>query len=328
VTSFLLRRLGASVLLLWLVLSAVFFIAHATPGDPSGLIEDSRMTAAQRANLRRMYGLDRPLVEQYVLWLGAAARGDWGISMVQNRPVARILGGAILPTLALATSALAVQLGVGFLLGIAGALRRDRPLDHVLRLLSLVFFSLPVFWLSLMAILLFAVHWPIFPAGGMRSIGAESLPFWAQARDLIAHLVLPASVLGLALSGFLARYVRGSLLEALGQEHIRMARARGLSERRILGVHALRYALSPVIQVLALSIPALLSGSLITEVVFSWPGLGRVGFDAVIGRDYPVILATTAFAAVLVIVFNLIADLAHAVVDPRVRDAQTAQTAA
>jgi peptide/nickel transport system permease protein len=157
----------------------------------------------------------------------------------------------------------------------------------------------------------------------MFSIGAESLPPLARARDLIAHLILPASVLGLAFSGQLARYVRGSLLDALGQEHIRMARARGLSERRVLGVHALRYALSPVIQVLALSIPAMLSGSLITEVVFSWPGLGRVGFDAAIGRDYPVVLASTALAAALVILFNLAADLAHAAIDPRVRDAQT-----
>ncbi|MEP7008964.1 MAG: ABC transporter permease [Acidobacteriota bacterium] len=326
--SFLVRRLGASVLLLWLVLSAVFFIAHATPGDPSKLFEDSRLTAAQAANLRRIYGLDRPLIEQYALWLKAAVHGDWGISMVQNRPVAEILGEAVLPTFALATSALAIQLGVGFLFGVAGALRRERPLDHVLRVLSLIFFSLPVFWLSLMAILLFAVHWPLFPAGGMRSIGAESLSPLARARDLVWHLVLPASVLGLAFSGFLARYVRGSLLEALGQEHIRMARARGISERRILGVHALRYALSPVIQILGLTIPALLSGSLITEVVFSWPGLGRVGFEAVTGRDYPVILATTAFAATLVILFNLIADLTLAAVDPRVRDAQATRAAA
>jgi peptide/nickel transport system permease protein len=328
VTSFLLRRLGASVLLLWLVLSVVFFIAHATPGDPGKLIEDSRMTLAAQANLRRIYGLDRPLIEQYALWLKAAVHGDWGMSMVQNRPVAKVLGEAVLPTFALATSALAILLGVGFLVGVAGALRRDRPLDHLLRVLSLIFFSLPVFWLSLMAILLFAVHWPLFPAGGMWSIGAESLPPLARARDLLWHLVLPASVLGLAFSGFLARYVRGSLLEALGQEHIRMARARGISERRILGVHALRYALSPVIQFLALAIPGLLSGSLITEVVFSWPGLGRVGFEAVIGRDYPVILATTAFAAILVILFNLIADLSLAVVDPRVREAQFARAVA
>ncbi len=326
--SFLVRRLGASVLLLWLVLSAVFFIAHATPGDPSKLFEDSRLTAAQAANLRRIYGLDRPVMEQYALWLKAAVHGDWGISMVQNRPVAQILGEAVLPTFVLATSALGVQVGVGFLFGVAGALRRERPLDHVLRVLSLVFFSLPVFWLSLMAILLFAVHWPLFPAGGMRSIGADSLSPLARAGDLLWHLVLPASVLGLAFSGILARYVRGSLLEALGQEHIRMARARGISERRILWVHALRYALSPVIQILGLTIPALLSGSLITEVVFSWPGLGRVGFDAVTGRDYPVILATTAFAATLVILFNLIADLTLAAVDPRVRDAQAARAAA
>lgn len=326
-TSFLLRRLGASILLLWLVLSAVFFIAHATPGDPANLVENERMSREQRQNLRRLYGLDRPLFEQYVRWLAAAARGDWGISMAQQRPVSRILGEALPPTFALAGCAVAIQIVVGFLFGLGGALRRDRPLDHALRALSLILFSLPVFWLSLMAILLFAVHWPIFPAGGMRSIGAEALPPLARARDLLAHLILPASVLGLALSGLLARYVRVSLLDALGQEHIRMARARGLSERRILGVHALRNALAPVIQILALSIPALLSGSLITEVVFSWPGLGRVGFEAVMGRDYPVILGSTALAAFLVIAFNLLADLAHAAIDPRVRDGRSANFA-
>ncbi len=318
--SFLLRRLGASALLLCLVLSAVFLLIHLTPGDPSQLIEDSRMTLEQRANLRRIYGLDRPLIEQYGRWLVATLQGDWGISLVQQRPVARILGEAILPTFALATTALAIQIGVGFLFGFAGALRRDRALDHLLRAVSLIFFSLPVFWLGLMAILTFSVHWPLLPAGGMRSIGAEALPPLARARDLLAHLILPASVIGLATSGALARFVRSSLIDALGQEHIRMARARGLSELRVVGVHALRSALAPVIQVLALGIPTLLSGSVVTEVIFSWPGLGRVGFDAVLGRDYPVVLASTAFAAVLVILFNLIADLAHAVIDPRVRD--------
>ncbi len=314
-----LRRLGASLVLLWLVLTALFFIAHATPGDPSQLVEEARLTQAGRENLRRVYGLDRPLGEQYVLWLAAAARGDWGTSMVQNRPVARVLADAAPATFLLAAAALAIQLGVGFLFGLAGALRRDGALDHALRVVSLVAFSLPVFWVSLMAILLFSVRWSVLPAGSLHSIGADALPPLARAHDLIRHLILPASVLGLATSGILARFVRGSLLDALGQEHIRMARARGLTERRILGLHALRYALGPVIQVLALLIPGLLSGSLITEVIFSLPGLGRVGFEAAIARDYPVILAGTALSAALVIGFNFLADVVHAAVDPRVR---------
>jgi len=316
VIALLARRFATAALLLWLVVTAVFFLAHAAPGDPSFLTESPRFSAADRAQLRKTLGLDRPLAEQYALWLGDALRGDWGVSLAQARPVANIVAEAIPPTLELASAAILIQMILGFSLGTAAALAHDRPLDHAIRAVMLVLFSIPVFWLGLMAILAFAVRWPILPAGGLSSIDSGDLSLLAQGADLARHVALPAAVIGVAQSGALARFVRTSLLDVLGQEWVRMARARGLPAWRVIWVHAARNALAPVLQVLALSVPILLSGALITEVVFSRPGLGRIAFVAVTGRDYPVVLATTAFSGALVILANLAADLLHAAVDP------------
>lgn len=319
---FLLRRLAASLLLLFLVLTLTFFLVHAAPGDPTNVLENDRMTREQRASLHRLYGLDRPLGEQYLVWLEAVAlRGDWGVSFSQQRPVTAAIADALPATLLLSFAALVIDYGVGLLLGVAAARRRGTATDHGIRLASLLLYSLPPFWLGLMAILLFAYVWPVLPAGSMYSIDADLMSPAGRLLDLLRHLLLPALVLGLSNTGVTARFVRGSLLDVMGQDYLRTARAKGLSERRVLWVHGLRNALNPVIQLFALSLPALLSGSLITEVVFAWPGIGRLIFQAVLSRDYPLILGVTAFTAMIVIFGNLLADVLHAAADPRVRDA-------
>jgi len=319
---FLARRLAAAALLLFLVLSAVFFLVHAAPGDPADLFLEERLPRAQRERLRALWGLDRPLSEQYAAWLGAVAlRGDWGVSLVHHRPVAAVLAEALPATLLLTGAAFAVDAIVGLALGVAAARRRGRAADHLIRWGSLLVFSLPTFWLGLMAILLFSHLWPVLPAGHLRSVGAEALPAPARLLDLARHLALPSLVLGLWLAGATARFVRNGLLEVLGQDYVRTARAAGVPERRVLWVHALRNAAVPVVQVFALTLPALLSGSLVTEVVFSLPGIGRAGFDAILTRDYPLVLGVTALSAALVIAGNLAADLAHGALDPKVRDA-------
>lgn len=319
---FLLRRLAASLLLLYLVLTATFFLVHLAPGSPANLlVEDQRVSAEQRARLNRLYGLDRPLPEQYVLWLLATARGNWGTSFTYQRPVVSVVLDAVPATLLLAFAALLVEQVAGVALGIAAARRPGSAADHAIRILSLLLYSLPGFWLGLMAILLFSLVWPVLPAGHMYSIDADSLSPGGRFLDLLRHLVLPSLVLGLAQAGSVARYVRASVLDVLGQEYIRAARAKGISERRVVWVHGLRNALPPVIQVLALSLGALLSGILIAEVVFAWPGIGRLTFEAILGRDYPLILATTAFSAIMTLLANLLADLLHALTDPRVRGA-------
>jgi peptide/nickel transport system permease protein len=320
-TGLLLRRLAASLLLAYLVLTATFFLVHLAPGDPARLYDDPRAPRAQRQRLLHLYGLDRPLPEQYGRWLSAVAVGEWGDSFVYGRPVVDVLAEALPRTAALGLAALAVEYVAALGLGIAAARRAGRPLDHLIRIGSLALYALPIFWLGLMAILLFAYVWPVLPAGGTSSVGAEALPPAVRLADFLRHLLLPALVMGLGAAGGTARYLRNSLLGVLSQDYIRAARARGLSERRVLWVHGVRNALVPLTQVFAISLPALLNGSLVTEVVFSWPGLGRLAWGAILARDYPVVIASTALTGVLVVAGNLLGDLLLGLADPQVRDA-------
>jgi peptide/nickel transport system permease protein len=319
---YLLRRLAASALLLWLVLTATFALLRLVPGGPIGALEDLNIPRAQKERLIHAYGLDRPLPEQYVRWLGAVAlHGDWGISSAQLRPVSRVVAEALPPTQLLAAAALLVEYGLGVALGVAAARRSGSGLDRAIRIGSLLLYSQPAFWLGLLAILLFSYRLRWLPPSHMHSVGADEMGTGARLVDLGRHLVLPAATLGLAAAGGAARFVRASLLDVMGRDYMRTARAKGLSERRVIWVHGVRSVLVPIIQLLGLSVPSLLSGALIVEVVFSWPGLGRVTYAAILARDSPVVLATTAIAATLVIGGNLIADLLHAMADPRVRDA-------
>jgi len=319
-STFLLRRIITSVLLFWLLLTTLFFLLHLAPGDPASLFENPRSSPQQRARLIELYGLDLPLGQQYLKWLSAVAlRGDWGVSFLHRRPVVDVLADAIPNTLLLAAAALVVDLSLGLFFGILAARRRESFWDHGIRMVSLFLYSLPSFWLGLMAILLLSSVLPIFPPSHMMSPGASDLPWFAHFADIAWHLVLPASVLGLTGCGNTIRLIRTSLLEVLGQDYIRTARAKGLPERRVLWVHALRNALGPMVQYFGYSVPLMLNGSLVTEVIFSWPGLGRITFDSILNFDYPLVLAGTALSGLLVILGNLFADLAHGLLDPRVR---------
>ena len=320
--AFLLRRFAASLLLLLLVLTITFFLLRLIPGDPLHLFEGQRLTLEQQHRLRQIYGLDRPLPEQYLAWISAAGRGDFGTSLYWQRPVSSVLLGALPATAVLALSALAVEYALALLLGMIAARRQGSLLDQGIRIVTLLFYSQPIFWLGLMAILLFSYVWPVLPAGQMRSVDADLMSPVARLLDLLRHLALPALVLGFALAGGTTRFLRAGLIEVMGQDYIRAARAKGLSERRVVWVHGMRNAAVPLIQILSLSLPGLLSGSVITEVVFSWPGLGRLTLNAILTRDYPLILGATALSAVLVVLGNLLADVLHALADPRVRDAQ------
>ena len=317
---YLLRRVGGSLVLLLLVLTLTFFLIHLAPGDPASLLLDPATPEPIREQLRHLWGLDRPLAEQYLSWLGAILQGDWGTSFNYQEPVTGILARVFPNTLVLAVTAALVAFGLGVPLGLWSARSQNRLPDHAVRIASFFFYSLPAFWLALMAILLFSYVLPVLPAGHMHAPGAEHLPSGRRLLDLLHHLVLPATVLGVSLAGSIVRFVRNSLLETLDEDYLRTARSKGLPERRVLWVHALRNALVPVIQLLGLQLPALLNGSLVIEVVFSWPGLGRIAFTAVQARDYPLILATTALTGTLVVLGNLMADVLHAATDPRIRD--------
>lgn len=316
---FVLRRVGNSLILLFLVLTVTFFLIHLSPGDPADLLVDPATPQEQRDKLRELWGLDRPLGEQYIRWLIAAVQGDWGMSLNYQEPVIHSLAGALPNTLLLALAATFVAFGFGIPLGILSARRHNLPADHAVRIGSLLLYSLPTFWLGLMAILLFSYVLPILPASHLHSVDADSLPPLQRLLDLLYHLALPALILGAPLGASLTRFVRNSLLELFGQEYLQTARAKGLSERRVVWVHSLRNALVPVVQILGIQLPALLNGALVVEVVFSLPGLGRVIFNALQARDYPLIMASTAFTGILVVVGTLLADLLHAMADPRIR---------
>lgn len=320
---FALRRLGVALLLLWVVLTATFVFLHLAPGGPTTVFEDASMSEAQRLRLRQAYGLDRPLAAQYAVWLGAAVRGDWGVSITRQRSAAGMLAELFPNTLTLVAAVLVVEYGLGLTLGMASASFAGGPLDRLIRGLSLLLFAVPVFWLAIVAIEIFAVRWRLFPVGEMTSLDARALPPPERLLDLLRHLALPALTLGLARCGAVARFVRNGLLEILGQDYVRTARALGLGPWRILWVHGLRNAAGPLVQRLGFTLPGLLSGTVVTEVVFSWPGIGRVTFDALLERDYPVALAATGLAGVIVVLSTLMTDLLQAWVDPRVRENET-----
>ena len=317
---FLLRRLAASLLLLLLVVSFLFFLVRRMPGDPTNFGESSRLTATQRHHLRELYGLDRPVGAQYLGWISSVAlRFDWGTSLSQQRPVSAALLDAFPATALLAAAGLAVEYTLALLLGIAAARRPGSGLDHAIRVGGLLFYSLPIFWLGLMAVLLFSYVFRLLPSSHMVSVDFDTLGPAGRFLDVCRHLLLPALVMGLGMAGGTARYVRSRMIEVLGQDYIRTARAKGLSERRVLWVHALRNAAVPIVQLFSLMLPLLLSGAVLIEVVFSWPGLGLLTFNAIQARDYPLILGTTSFSATLVILGNLGGDLLHAWLDPTMR---------
>jgi peptide/nickel transport system permease protein len=318
---FVLRRLIAAFLLLLLVLTATFAVLHLAPGEPESLLADPRVPPAQRAALAALWRLDQPLPVQYMDWLTRAAQGDWGTSFLYRRPVTRVVLGALPYTLVLGLAALGIQLVVGVPLGLLAAARPRSWIDRALRLGSAFTHSLPTFWLALMALAVLSFGQGWFPSSHAASPDAAQ---WSLARrflDFGHHLALPALVLGIGAAGGWLRFVRAGARQTLVRPHVLTARAKGLSRGRILWAHVVLPSLAPWLQLLGLTLPGLLSGALVVEVVFSWPGLGRVAWAALVGRDYPLILACTTWSALLVVLGTLSADLLAAWADPRVREA-------
>jgi len=312
----------AAVLLASAVLTLTFVLVEAAPGSAADLIPAERpLPPEARARLEAAYGLDRPPLARYGTWLSCAVRGDLGWSISRGRPVAVVLAGALPATLLLSGLALLVQIGLGVALGTLHVVRPRGPFDHAAGVLGLSLASIPTFWLALMAILALSYRLPLFPPSSSRSIGADAWPLAARALDTLWHAALPATVLGLGAAAALARYVRAGLLRALGEEFVRAARARGVPPSRLVTRHALRATLPPVVTLAGVSLPALVSGSLVVEVVFGWPGMGRLAYDAVVARDLPVVLATVLVATVVVVAGSLAADLGLAWADPRARGA-------
>lgn len=312
-----LRRLLTVVPVVWLVLTATFFVVHAAPGSYADTIDNPRLSPQARQALRAHYGLDRPLADQYVSWLRATLGGDLGTSFMYKEPVADVLARSLPPTLVLGGTALAITLLLGLALALAAVRRPHGWADRTIGVLSLGIYGMPSFWLAGMLILVFSLSLGWFPASHMRSVGTLGGP--SRFLDLLHHLALPAACLGLVGAAGTSRYLRSTLLDIRQSRFILAARARGLPEHRVLLVHALRPALMPVVTLIGLSLPVLVSGSVVVETVFSWPGMGQVLFNAARARDVPLLLGGTLLATAGVIVGNLVADVLYAIVDPRSR---------
>lgn len=314
-----LRRMLALVPLMWLVATLTFVVVQAAPGSYADTIDNPRLSPETRGLISARYGLDRPPLEQYLSWLGAVATGDLGTSFMYKQPVSTVLARALPPTILLAGAALIFDLVLGLVLAVAATRRPYGWVDRITSILSLGLYGIPSFWLAGLFILFFGLLLGWFPASHMHSVDAARLSGLPRLADLLRHLVLPAVCLGLVGAAGTARYLRATLLDVRSSRFMLAARARGIPERRLLWVHALRPALLPVVTLLGLSLPILVSGSVVIETIFSWPGMGQVAYNAARARDIPLILGATLIGAAAVILGNLIADMLYAVVDPRTR---------
>lgn len=309
--AFLVRRLGQSVILLVFVSVVIFIIVHSAPGGPAVLV-NPELEPELAEQYAEQLGLNDPLPVQYFRWLGNVARLDFGISLQHSVPTVDLLKQRFPASLLLASSAMILATVAALGLGIVSAIKRYSIWDTVATLVAFLGLSVPGFWLGIMLIVLFSVQLGWLPSSGMVSTDGGG------AVDRLKHLVMPAFVLSTFAVAQLARYTRSSMVETLKHDYIRTARAKGLTERTVIGRHALRNALIPVVTVLAVVVPRLIGGAVITETVFAWPGMGRLAANAAFTRDYPLVMTITMFVAVLVILGNLIADICYGLLDPRI----------
>ena len=301
-----------SVFVVFLVTLVTFALVRLAPGGPAILMSPD-LSVAQREQMKRNLGLDQPLPVQYARWLASLARGDLGVSYSYGTSVTGVVLERLPATLLLTGAAFLVGVAIALPLGIVAALRRNSAVDYGATVLTLAGVSTPIFWLGILAIIVFAVQLRWFPSGGMYTAGGA-----ATVADVARHLVLPAVVLSTYYVAQLARYVRASMIEAIRADYVRTARAKGLREAAVIGRHALKNALIPVITMAGLLLPRMVGGAALTESVFAWPGIGRLGVDAAHQSDYPLVLGVTLLISVVVVIGNTVTDLLYSAVDPRI----------
>lgn len=311
---FLIQRSLQNVLLLWLVSMIGFAVLYLAPGGPLAQFAlVPGMSQEQLLKIAEQMGLNRPIHEQYWEWFTRLLSGDWGHSYRDGQPVLWIISSHLWATLELMITSTTIAGAVGVWVGVLGAIKRYSLFDYLATIGAMIAVSIPTFWFGLVTIYIFSVKLGILPAGNMYTIGDGS--FW----DYLHHLIAPSLVLGLVTVALWSRYMRSSMLDVINQDYIRTARAKGVPEFQVLVRHAMRNALLPMITVAGLQLPTLLSGALVTETIFTWPGMGRLFLDSLSYRDYPVVMGIFVLSAVLVLIGNLLADILYAVADPRIR---------
>ena len=315
------RRLGQAAVIVAIVAAITFALIHLAPGDPfSAILDNPNVSEKVRATLRAQYGLDRPLTEQFVRYVNALAHGELGWSFSHDQPVREVLSSALPNTLLLMSVALVGSFALGILIALFQVARKGTAIDQILSAITLFFFSMPDFWLGILALLAFTYWLPIFPVGGaIDPVMHEFLGLGGRIMDRLRHLALPALTLTVLASAAVARFQRAALLDALPADYVRTARLKGLTERQVLRRHVLRNALLPIITLIGLSFPALLTGAFFIEKIFAWPGMGYAVVNAIGARDYPLVVGGVIIGSILVTLGSLLADLLYAWADPRLR---------
>jgi peptide/nickel transport system permease protein len=310
--AYVIRRILATIPVLAIVALVVFSILHFAPGDPAAVIAGDQATPEQIVAIRAKLGLDRPFHEQFILWIGNVLHGDLGVSIFSNRPVATLFAQRLEPTIALAILTMIVAVTLAVPMGVLAAWKAGSTIDRGVMSFAVLGFSFPVFVIGYVLIYIFAIKLKLLPIQGYRPLADGLWPF-------LRHLILPSFALGLSFMALIARITRTSVLEVLGQDHIRTARAKGLPSWQLLFAHALPNAAVPIVTIIGVGVALLLGGVVVTESVFAIPGLGRLVVDAILSRDYPVIQGALLIFSATYVIVNLIIDLLYVVIDPRIR---------
>ena len=319
--SYIFRRLLLTIPVVIGITIITFLVMHLSPGKPTDVLTDmnQKITAEAKQRLVTIYGLDKPIYVQYGLWVGRLARLDFGKSFKDDRPVIKKIAERFPATLLLNFLSILVIFAVAIPIGVFSAVKKDTVFDKLTTVTVFLGFSIPTFWLALLLMIFFGLTLGWLPISGFRSINFDDLTFLQKTADIAKHLVLPVFISAFTGLAGLSRYTKSAMLEVLHQDYIRTARANGLSEINVIFNHALRNALIPVVTIVGLTIPDLIGGSFIFETIFAWPGMGRLGYESIMARDYPVIMAVGTIVAVLTLLGNLVADITYAYVDPRIR---------
>ncbi|MBW2154441.1 MAG: ABC transporter permease [Deltaproteobacteria bacterium] len=315
-----LHRIGYGIVLMIAVLILNFLLIHIAPGDPADTIagEMGGATEEMLAQIRTIYGLDKSLPQQICIYLGKAARGNLGNSFFFDMPVTELILQRVPATILLVMSALILSVLMGTFMGILSAQRPNSIFSHLITVLSLIGYSAPVFWTGLMLLILFSSVIPLFPTSGMYDVLVEG-GFPILQLDILHHLVLPMLTLAIVHLAIYSRLSRASMLDVMGSDYIRTARAKGMSKRNVVYKQALRNAVIPVITMTGLQMSRMFAGAILVETVFSWPGLGQLAFESIVRRDQPTLLGVLFFSTLIVIVMNILTDLSYAWIDPRIR---------
>ena len=315
---YIIKRLLKMIPILLIISAIIFWIVSLTPGDFVDAKANPNMTAEKVEQLKAVYGLDKPVPVGYANWLKGVIKGDLGDSLKFRQPVATLINQYVWNSFYLAAIAYVLSLIISIPLGIVSAVKQYSILDKTVTFFTFLTMSLPTFFVALILIKIFSLNMGILPIGGMTTAGSTATGF-ANIKDILVHAIMPVITLLIIQVGSTTKYVRTAMLEVIRQDYIRTARAKGLKEKVVIYKHALRNGLIPIVTLIGLSIPGLFSGALITETVFVWPGIGKMGYDAIINRDYVLTVGFSVFMAVLTLFGNLLSDVLYAVVDPRIK---------